>query len=194
MDMQKTAREIGLFETALNLVSVCDSSDVQAKVGASMPLPDANIMMNIKSIAEWLVSFSKKKYLFMTPEIALAEAMGKLADHNTEIIFMVPCDMDLEAKNRLKNNLPNQLKVSVLEEPFFPGDFFPSNGMIVVSGYMAGDRAMVLADTYRLVEHYNGFLGKRAFVPYCELTSAYRYDGWLEVGQKRINISWRTEE
>lgn len=43
MDMQKTAKEIGLFETAVNLVAVCDSSDVQAKVGASMPLPDANI-------------------------------------------------------------------------------------------------------------------------------------------------------
>ena len=42
MDMQKTAREIGLFETAVNLVAVCDSSDVQTKVGASMPLPDAN--------------------------------------------------------------------------------------------------------------------------------------------------------
>lgn len=194
MDMQKTAREIGLFETAVNLVAVCNSSDVQAKVGASMPLPDANIMNNIKSIAEWLVSFGKKKYFFMTPEIALAEAMAKLADHDTEIIFMIPCDMDPEAKDRLKNNLPNQLKVSVLEEPFFPGDFFPGNGMIVVSGYMAGDRAMVLADTYRLIEHYNGFLGKRAFVPYCELASAYRYDGWLEAGKKRLNISWRAEE
>lgn len=89
MDMQKTAREIGLFETAVNLVAVCDSSDVQAKVGASMPLPDANITKNIKFIAEWLVSFGKKKYLFMTPEIALAEAMAKLADHDTEIIFIL---------------------------------------------------------------------------------------------------------
>lgn len=159
-----------------------------------MPLPDANITKNIKFIAERLVSFGKKKYLFMTPEIALVEAMAKLVDHDTEIIFIIPCDMDLETKERLKNNLPNQLKVSVLEEPFFPGNFFPGNGMIVVSGYMAGDRAMVLADTYRLIEHYNGFLGKRAFVPYCELTSAYRYDGWLEVGQKRLNISWRAEE
>ena len=194
MDMQKTAREIGLFETAVNLVAVCDSSDVQAKVGASMPLPDVKIAKNIKSIAEWLVSFGKRKYLFMTPEIALVEAMEKLVDHDTEIIFLVPCDMDTEVKDRLKNNLPNQLKVSILEEPFFPGDFLPGNGMIVVSGYMAGDRAMVLADTYRLIEHYNGFLGKRAFVPYCELTSAYRYDGWLEAGQKRLNISWRTEE
>ena len=194
MDMQKTAREIGLFETAVNLVAVCSSSDVQSKVGASLPLPDVNITVNIKSIAEWLVSFGKKKYLFMMPEIALAEEMAKYSDHDTEIIFMIPCNMDLEAKGRLKNNLPNQMKVSVWEEPFFPDDFFPGNGMIVVSGYMAGDRAMVLADTYRLIEHYNGFLGKRAFVPYCELTSAYRYEGWLEAGQKRLNISWRAEE
>lgn len=194
MDMQKTAREIGLFETAVNLVAVCDSNDVQAKVGDSMPLPDVNIMVNIKSIVEWLVSFGKKKYLFMMPEIALVEEMAKYTDHDTEIIFMIPCDMDLEAKGRLKNNLPNHMKVSVWEEPFFPDDFFPGNGMIVVSGYMAGERAMVLTDTYRLIEHYNGFHGKRAFVPYCELTSAYRYDGWLEAGQKRLNISWRAEE
>lgn len=193
MDMQRTAREIGLFETALNLVAVRDSSDVRAKVGTSMPMPDASIMQNIKSIAEWLVSFQKKKYLFMTPEIALAEAMAELVDYDMEIIFLVPCDMDIEAKERLKNNLPNQMNVSILEEPFFPSNFSPGNGMIVVSGYMAGDRAMVLADTYRLIEHYNGFLGKRAFAPYCELTSAYRYDGWLEVGQQRLNTRWRAE-
>lgn len=193
MDMQRTAREIGLFETAVNLVSVYDSSDVHAKVGASMPLPDVRITQNIKSIAEWLVSFRKKKYLFMMPEIALVEAMAELVDCDTEIIFLVPCDMDGEAKERLRNNLPKQVKMSILEEPFFPSDFFPGNGMIIVTGYMAGDHAMVLADTYRLIEHYNGFLGKRAFVPYCELTSAYRYDGWLEVGQNRLNIRWREE-
>ncbi len=193
MDMQRTAREIGLLETAVNLVSVYDSSDVQAKVGASMPLPDVKITQNIKSIAEWLVSFQKKKYLFMMPEIALVEAMAELVDCDTEIIFLVPCDMDVEAKERLRNNLPKQVKMSILEEPFFPSNFFPGNGMIIVTGYMAGDRAMVLADTYRLIEHYNGFLGKRAFVPYCELTSAYRYDGWLEVGQNRLNIIWREE-
>ena len=182
-----------MFETAVNLVSVYDSSDVHAKVGASMPLPDVRITQNIKSIAEWLVSFRKKKYLFMMPEIALVEAMAELVDCDTEIIFLVPCDMDGEAKERLRNNLPKQVKMSILEEPFFPSDFFPGNGMIIVTGYMAGDHAMVLADTYRLIEHYNGFLGKRAFVPYCELTSAYRYDGWLEVGQNRLNIRWREE-
>lgn len=197
MDMQKTAREIGLFETAANIAAVRGSGDVQAKVGASMPLPDADILNNIRSVAEWLISFHKKKYLFMTPEIALAEAMAELADNDdndTEMIFSVPCNMDAEAKERLKNNLPSNIKVSILEEPFFPSDFSPGNGMIVVCGYAAGDRAMVLSDTYRLIEHYNGFRGKRAFAPYCELPSANRYDGWLEVGQQRIDFRWRTEK
>lgn len=60
MDMQKTAREIGLFETAVNLVAVCDSSDVQTKVGASMPLPDANIT-KISSLSQsgWCRSVRK---------------------------------------------------------------------------------------------------------------------------------------
>ena len=194
MDMQKTAREIGLFETAVNLVSVCDSIDVREKIGDSLPLPDTYISQNIKDIATWLVSFKKNKYLFVMPEIALAEAMAELVDSNIEIIFLVSCDMDSEAKERLENNLPKQMKVSILEEPFFPSDFFPGNGMLVISGYMAGTRSMVLTDTYRLIEHYSGFLGKRAFVPYCEIESAYRYEGWLEAGQNRINIIWRDEE
>lgn len=194
MDMQKTAREIGLFETAVNLVSVCDSIDVREKIGDSLPLPDTYISQSIKNIAKWLVSFKKNKYLFVMPEIALAEAMAELVDSNIEIIFLVSCDMDSEAKERLENNLPKQMKVSILEEPFFPSDFFPGNGMLVISGYMAGTRSMVLTDTYRLIEHYSGFLGKRAFVPYCEIESAYRYEGWLEAGQNRINIIWRDEE
>ena len=194
MDMQKIAREIGLFETAVNLVSVCDSIDVREKIGDSLPLPDTYISQNIKNIAKWLVSFKKNKYLFVMPEIALAEAMAELVDSNIEIIFLVSCDMDSEAKERLENNLPKQMKVSILEEPFFPSDFFPGNGMLVISGYMAGTRSMVLTDTYRLIEHYSGFLGKRAFVPYCEIESAYRYEGWLEAGQNRINIIWRDEE
>lgn len=43
MNMQKTAREIGLLETAVNLSKFCNSEDVMQKVGASMPLPDENI-------------------------------------------------------------------------------------------------------------------------------------------------------
>lgn len=193
MDIQKTAREIGLFETAVNLAKVSNSADVIQKVGASMPLPDEEIVGRVGQVAKWLLNFDKSKYMFLTPEIALIEEMGKLASRNTEVIIAVPCDLEQEAKDRLNNNLPQGITVSVLEEPYFPQSFFPGNGMMVISGYLGGDRAMVLPDTYRMVEHYSGFLGKKVFVPYRELDAAMRYDGWMEINQQRLSAKWRSE-
>lgn len=139
MDMQKTAREIGLFETAVNLAKVSNSADVIQKVGASMPLPDEGIGGRVERGAEWLLSFGKSKYMFLTPEISLIEEMGKLAKKKTEVIIAVPCDLDSEAKERLNNNLPHEVSVTVLEEPYFPQSFFPGNGMMVISGYLGGE-------------------------------------------------------
>lgn len=190
MDIQKTVREIGLFETAINLAAVCHSEDIQHMVGAAMPLPDKEISEHIKEIAEWLIGFQKKKYLFLNPEIALVEAMTDITD-DIEIIFAIPCDMDEDVKERLVQNIPKKANATVLEEPFFPKVFFPGNGMIVASGYSACDRSMVLVDTYRMLEHYSGFLGKKVFIPFVELDTAARYDGWLEVDPRKVSIKWR---
>lgn len=193
MDMQKTAREIGLFETAVNLAKVSRSADAIQKVGASMPLPNEDIGIRVEQVAKWLLSFDKSKYMFLTPEIALIEEMSKSANSTTEVIIAVPCDLEQEAKERLNNNLPHGVLVTILEEPYFPQSFFPGNGMMVISGYLGGDRAMVLPDTYRMVEHYSGFLGKKVFAPYKELDAAKRYEGWMEIKQQRLSMKWRSE-
>ena len=192
MDMQKTAREIGLFESSINLSKVCTSADVLQKVGASMPLPDENIVEKISDIAAWLYSFGKRKYMFLTPEIALIEEMAKISKR-AEAIIAVPCDLDMDAKERLRNNCPRDIEVTILEEPFFPQSFLPENGMLIVCGYSAGGRPMVLYDTYRMAEHYSGFYGKKVFVPFVELDTAVRYDGWYEIGQNKLNTMWRSE-
>ena len=192
MDMQKIAREIGLFETGINLSKVCNSTNVIQKVGASMPLPDEDIVDRIPQIAAWLHSFGKSKYMFLTPEIALIEEMSKLSNQE-EVIIAIPCDLEEEAKERLRNNLPRNIEVTILEEPYFPQSFFPGNSLMVVCGYAAGGRPMVLPDTYRMVEHYSGFLGKKVFIPYKDLETAVRYDGWLEVSQQRLSAKWRSE-
>lgn len=191
MDMRKTAKEIGLLETAVNLSKVRDSDDVIYKIGTSMPMPDNDIEAEISQAAKWLLDFGKEKYMFLTPEIAMIEEMGKQAKRNTEAIIAVPCDLEAEAKERLYNNLPQNICVTILEEPYFPQSFFPGNGMMVMCGYLGGGRAMILPETYRLVEHYSGFLGKKVFVPYKELDTAARYDGWLEVSQQRLSTIWR---
>lgn len=191
MDIKKTVKEIGLFETAINLLRVNNSIDVVLKVGESMPLPNGDINGRVRSIAKWLLSFGKYKYMFFTPEIALIEEMGKNTNRDIEAIIAIPCDLEIEAKERLKNNLPKEVKVTVLEEPYFPQAFYPGNGAIVISGYLGSNRAMVLSDTYRLVEHYNSFLGKKLFVPYTERDAASRYMGWMEIKQDRLTAKWR---
>ena len=98
MDMHRTAKEIGLFLTAINLVAVIDSPDVQDKVGASMPLPDSDTEKKVSDIAKWLTGFGKRKYMFLTPEIALIEELLRQTDNKAEVTIAIPCDLDAWCK------------------------------------------------------------------------------------------------
>lgn len=187
----KITLEIGLFEASINLAKVAANASVIEKVGAFMPLPDEGIETRAELAVDWILGSGKKKYMFLTPEIALIERMAERCGSDTEVIIAVPCDLEEDAKERLKNNLPRKIAVTVLEEPYFPQSFLPGNGMIVICGYLGGSRAMVLPDTYRMAEHYSGFLGKKVFVPYKELDTAARYANWMELSQNRINAKWR---
>lgn len=192
MDMLKTVREIGFFETGCNLVEVIASEDVQAKAGVVMPLPKQVLVNSISDIADWLAAFGKEKYMFLSPEISIVDKLAEKSP-NHEAILLIPCDMDLEVKERLKANIPKSMKVSLLEEPYFPEAFYPENGILVICGYLACGRMMVLPETYRMIDHYSGFWGKKVFVPYVELDEAVRYDGWMEVGKDKISMIWRNE-
>lgn len=194
MDLLKAAREIGFFEMSTNLTKVLDSEAVWSKAGAVMPLPETDLADKVEKIAQWLASFGKSKYLFLTPEIALLEHLAALCPRD-EAIILVPCDMEEEIRTRLKDNLPKGMKTSLLEEPFFPEAFYPRNGIIVTCGYLASGRAMVLPETYRMIDHYvRGFYGKKAFVPYTELAEGARYSGWLEVSADKFNRIWSGEK
>lgn len=192
MDMMKTVREIGFFETGSNLTEVLGSEDVQVKAGSVMPLPAENFKDFSPKIAEWITSFGKDKYMFLNPELALIDRLAEY-DTSKESIIVIPCDMEAEVKGRLKGNVPKRMKVSLLKEPYFPEAFYPGNGLLIACGYLAGGRMMVLPETYRMIDHYSGFLGKKIFIPYVELSEAIRYDGWMEIGRDKINAVWRAE-
>jgi len=191
MDIKKIIKEIGLFEMANNLIKVNDRNTLLSKVEETMPFPPENINQRIYQIAQWLLGFKKKKYLFFIPEIALIEEMIKQTKEKIEVIIVLPCDLDIEARERINNNLPRGVDISLLEEPYFPHSFYPENGMIVISGYLANERAMVFNDTYRLIEHYSGFFGKKVFVSYTEPVNSSRIMGWLEVSNRRLTTNWR---
>ncbi len=192
MDMLKTVREIGFFEACNNLSAVLESEEIKKTVGSAMPLPTTDFDKYTEQIAEWLESFGKEKYLFFTPEIALID---RIADQEAgkEVMLIVPCDMEEEVKKRLTENLPQNMKVSLLLEPYFPENFYPENGMLIICGYLAGGRTMVLPETYRMIEHYGGFWGKKVFIPFTRVNDAVRYDGWMEIGKDKFTTSWRDE-
>ena len=194
MDLQKTAREIGLFETADNLSKVRYSMDVIQKAGIAMPLPDDDIGSKARAIANWLHGFAKRQYMFLTPEIRLIEELGVFSQGNDECIIMLPGNLESDAKERVRNNIPRNIKVTVLPDTVFPQTLFPGNGMIVICGYDAAGHPMVLPDTYRLAEHYRSFHGRKVFVPYTELDTAARYDGWLELKGQIMTDRWRSNE
>lgn len=193
MDMIKTAQEIGLIETAVNLSQVCESGDVIDEVGVSMPMPDKNIASKIPETVEWIRSHGKSKYLFLTPEIALIEELGSLAAAQEEVIIAVPGDLDPDVRERIENNVPHNIRVTIQSEYDIPRNFYPRNGLMVICGYAAGGRLMVLPETYRLIGRYSDFLGKKLFIPYQELDIAACYDGWMEVSQKNMCVKWRAE-
>lgn len=191
MDMLKTVREIGFWETGYNLESVLGSDTVRMKAGETFPLPDKDVMNSIEKTAAWLAGFGKRKYMFLTPEIAVIEKLAAFAKDGSEAIILVPCDMEEDMKERLKGNLPKGMHVSLLEEPYFPVAFYPENGVLAACGYMAGNKAMVLSETYRMIEHYRGFLGKKVFIPYAELEGGVRYTGWKEISTDKFSTVWR---
>ena len=91
MDMLKTIREIGFFETGCNLGEVIGSKNVQAKVGGVMPLPEPELAQSIPRIVNWLTSFGKDKYMLLSPEIALVDMLAE-NDSDKEVIWNRKCE------------------------------------------------------------------------------------------------------
>lgn len=191
MDILKTVKEIGFFETGYNLTQVPKTDSLIRRIERDMPFPGESFVSEISAIPEYLKSLGKSKYLFLTPEIALIERLS-IPGPEAEAIIVIPSDMDGESVERLSNNLPSNMTVSLLQEPCFPDPFLPYNGVIVACGYMAGSRPMVLQETYRLINHYCDFHGQMIFIPYVTLPNAVRYYGWLEANYSFSTI-WRQE-
>lgn len=193
MNVLRTAEEIGLVQVGLNVAELLSSEELRNKVGAVMPLPSIKLKDNVEKMVAWIAELGKSKLMFLTPEIALFDIIPKYVV-GAETIILVPCSMDDEVKARLTENIPTNMTVSLLNEPYFPDEFIPSNGVIVACGYMANGRLMVLPETYRMIEHYKDFYGKFAFLPYVKIDEFIKYEEWIEINPDKFNLIWRDAE
>mgnify|MGYP000096200921 CR=1 FL=1 len=89
MDVKKASEAIGFFELAGHLTKVRDSKEAVRKAGADMPLPEGDVQERIQRAASWLLGFDKDKYMFLVPEIALMEEMGKQSSKEIETILTI---------------------------------------------------------------------------------------------------------
>lgn len=191
MDPRGTAGEVGVITLMANIEEVRESEEVRSKVGAVVPLPGEGFSSKIPVIAEWISDFNKNMIMFISPEINLIEAISPIIPKLNAII-VVPSDMDEEVKERVADNIPKCVNTTLLYEPFFPETKFrPNNGLIVACGYKTGGRLMVLPETYRLIEHYDSFYGKKVFIPYISMDDAIRYPGWMEISRTYFDDIWK---
>lgn len=188
MNLLNIPREIGFFEAAANLAAFGDSREVCSK--AAMPMPGGDFPLRTEAACDFLLRFGKRKFLFLSPEIALVDGLARKAGDVCEAFFAVPCDMEAEARERLRANLPKGMTVRLLDEPYFPEGFTPANGILVASGYLGGGRLLALPETYRMAEHYSSFWGKKVFLPYTIRADVARCPGWAELVSVRFDAIW----
>jgi hypothetical protein len=49
---------------------------------------------------------------------------------------------------------------------------------------------MVLPETYRLIDHYGGFKGRKLFIPYVTIPTPAPYDEWIEMDIRKFSMVW----
>lgn len=197
MDILATVREIGFFEEMNNLSAVLDDPAIREEVEPYLPLPESGKAWNgakkMGDICHWLRQFRKTRYVFYNPELELIRQLLREEPHS-EGILVLPADLEHAAEERLRANIPGDVPVSCIKEPQFPKGVCPYNGVLVIFGYIAGRHLMVLPETYRQLQTYGSFYGRKVFVPYLELDSAERYQGWLEMNPNMFTDIWMEGE
>ncbi len=179
IDISQMICEIGLLETICMMQKVgFDNIDerVLSCIPATVSLSDVG--QRLSHITECVMESGKQDILLLSPEIALLERCSSRS--NVRFRIIIPRDMDEDVASRVKCNIPNTMSVSFIDEPFYPSGFYPSNGLIMAFGFQNGDRAMLLPSTYRILEHYRGFMGRKVFVPINGRGQCIRAAAWVE--------------
>ena len=67
MNIREIVKEVGYFETSLNLLPALGSADAAERIAADMPLPSADIGERIEAYAKGIAEKGKKKIFLLTP-------------------------------------------------------------------------------------------------------------------------------
>ena len=118
MNIREIVKEVGYFETSLNLLPALGSADAAERIAADMPLPSADIGERIEAYAKGIAEKGKKKIFLLTPEIALIEKLAEYPENIESVLIVLPSDMDPEMCERIGKNLLKTVDIQLIREPF----------------------------------------------------------------------------
>ena len=165
MNIKDTLDEIGILETNLQIEKYIDDKSLLNNVYSEMPVP---IKCETKDIIDnamnKILELNKKNVFMLSNEIALIEKMLLYKDKIQNIIVCLSRNLSEEQINNIKSNIPKNSNVTFINELEYPSIIKPKDSIILVLGYVNGNNCIVTNNTYRMVELYKSFLGKKVFV------------------------------
>lgn len=165
MNIKDTLDEIGILETNLQIEKYIDDKSLLNNVSSEMPIP---IKCETKDIIDnamnRILELNKKNIFMLSNEIALIEKMLLYKDKIQNIIVCLSRNLSDEQINNIKSNIPKNSNVTFINELEYPNIIKPKDSIILVLGYVNGNNCIVTNNTYRMVELYKSFLGKKVFV------------------------------
>ena len=165
MNIKDTLDEIGILETNIQIEKYIDDKDLLNHVSSEMPIPIKNETKEIiNNAVEQILLLNKKNIFMLSNEIALIEKFLLHKDKIENIIVCLSRNLSDEQVSNIKSNVPKNSNVIFIHELEYPNIIKPRDSIILVLGYLNGNNCIVTNNTYRMIELYKSFLGKKVFV------------------------------
>lgn len=165
MNIKDTLDEIGILETNMQIEKYMDDKSLLNSILSEMPIPTRNETKEIiNNTLNKILGLNKKNIFLLSNEIALIEQFVLHKDKIENIIVCLSRNLSYEQKKNIKSNVPKNSNVMFVNELEYPNIIKPRDSIILVSGYLNGNNCIITNNTYRMIELYKSFLGKKIFV------------------------------
>ena len=157
--------EIGILETNRQIEKYLEDEVLINSIKNDIPVPSKKETKDIiKKVISKIIDMKKENIFILSNEMALIERMLDYRSNIKNIIVALSRNLTEEQINNIKNNIPNDNNVYFINELEYPSIVKPKDSLILVFGYINGNNCIVPINTYRMIEMYKSFLGKKVFV------------------------------
>lgn len=165
MNIKDTLDEIGILETNIQIEKYLDDKVLLDSISSEIPISVKNETKDIiNNAVKTILELGKSNIFMLSNEIALIEELVLHKDKIKNIIVCLSRNLSEEQINNVKSNIPKNSNVTFIHELEYPSIIKPKDSIILVLGYSNGNSCIVTSNTYRMIELYKSFFGKKVFI------------------------------